>query len=238
MAAVTSYEAGKSNSCSVLHDLRLHELVLVCGCAVPFCLLRSFNADIRPVSSLSQSYFFRYPLACEDDDNIELVAADHTEGVSASAVVHTTGNDTDDGDEHVYELGGNGRGTVSGGVLNMMCAATKTSVKVARVQKAVRASDDDAVYPQAVDTEAGDLDLDDDDDDDDDNVYDLSGAAGRTILASEGDAVYPIAAGGDDDDNDDVYNLGNTECAYDCRTTDTDPTYDVLGLDSEESSAI
>jgi hypothetical protein len=212
-----------------------------------------------PIAS-STRICFRHSLTVEGEDNIDLVAVDHTDGVSASAVILTDstadGNnnnntatctdgddDQEEEDEHVYELGGAGRGIMSDGVLNVMCVATKSSVKMARVRKAVPSSDGDVVYPHAVGTDADERD-DGGNDDDDDNVRDLGNVTDPAVLAPEEVAVNLIAAGESEEGAaatvaKEVYNLqGADECEYDCRTTDTDPTHNVLGVDSEETSSI
>lgn len=135
-------------------------------------------------------------------------------------------HNTTDGSDHVYELAG---------VMNVTCVASRTSVK-----KAARTN----AYPAVVgeDNESSDVDLDDDDDD----VYDMSGVAGRTIRAREVDsarisAVYPGVPDGMAslaDDDEDVYNVGAAGDTYDTRTTsDTDPTYEILGaIDAQDES--
>jgi hypothetical protein len=191
----------------------------------------------------------RYPLdSGEEDDIIELESADHIEGDSATAVIH-------DDNDHIYDLGGNGRGTVSGGVLNVTCAATKASVKVARVYKKIATTDDDdnsnnnddAVYPTALGAEHMDM-HDDDDAHLDDDVYDMGGAVGKTVRAPE------VGSGGikfsfprcartterssiNNDESESESDADNT-----LTSSNTEPTYDILGAanpeDESGSSAI
>jgi hypothetical protein len=199
----------------------------------------------------------RYPLdSGEEDDIIELESADHIEGDSATAVIH---DDNDDDNDHIYDLGGNGRGTVSGGVLNVTCAATKASVKVARVYKKVATTDDDdnsnnsnnnnndnddAVYPTALGAEH--MDMDDDDAHLDDDVYDMGGAVGKTVRAPEGGSggikfSFPRSARTTEHSS-----IDNDESESDADNTltssNTEPTYDILGAanpeDESGSSAI
>lgn len=216
------------------------------------------------ITSIPRAY--RYTLASGDFDeamdDMELSAAEHTEGVVAELVVH---NATDD-DDHVYELAGVGRGVVPAGVMNVTCVASRTSVKKATAHALISMSGDvdnnndndnasppsptrTNVHPTVLGREDYDnnessadmiIDLDND-------VYDMSGAAANEATrAPDVDSgpitfAYPPVLDGVvhlADVDEDVYDVGAAGDTYDTRTTsDTDPTYEVVGAINPEDES-
>ena len=153
----------------------------------------------------------RYPLACdESEDVIELESADHTEGVSGPAVIHFG---DDDDDDRIYDIAGVSRGTESNGA-SVTCVQTKTSVKQARVHKALATTDGDGSDSDGDDSDGGVSHLDDD-------VYDMGGVAGMTIRAPEGGIIFSQDVSGSSSNDG----------------TNTDPTYDILGAADHEDES-
>ena len=74
------------------------------------------------------------------------------------------------------------------------------------------------MYPLATESEGDAIDMDtNNNDDDDDDVYDLGGAPGRTMRESE------------------LLNMNAADDTYDIRTTESDPTYDMLDVDHKDN---
>lgn len=97
----------------------------------------------------------RYPMAGgddEDDDGLELVAADHTEGVYGDSRSMVMLHDDDNDDDTVYDMATN---------VGVACVASKASVKVAHAEKAPHVAQNSTAYPLATQN-------------DDDDVYDLA----------------------------------------------------------------